>query len=880
MTPRFYFALFVVGPALCVAQQIDPNTLINVFGTPSNYAASVNPHDPAASGVPLAQALPVKPINETLTDPDYWDIDELPAAAVADYDKFDWSLTKRLSASSDTNFLLSPLGLKLALAILTEAATGLTRSELQSVLGFEMDRVAVRRKFANIVNSLQYKSPQYVLDLGSKIYVENTAHPRQKFAAVAHESYKTDLTPIDFHNPPAAAKAINDWVANLTQGRITDLVHQDDLENVVVMILNTLYFKGSWRHQFAPNATKQGQFYVTPKIAKPVYFMNVKDKFYYAESAKFDAKILRMPYMGYKFAMYVVVPNSLTGLNRVLDGLTELRPEMDLLQERFVDVTLPRFQFEFSSHLDSVLRDMGVRQAFEDTASFPGIARGQSLQQRLRVSKVLQRSGIEVNELGSVAYSATEISLVNKFGEDDDTAVEVIANKPFFFLIQDETTRQLLFTGRVADPTLADGSFKHLFLAVSLQTIHVNGGLRSEASRLNYFDIDLLRYCAEERKGNVMVSPASIKSTLAMLLEGAHGTTESEIRAALRLAPNKQEYREQLNVYLQGLKANSSGVVLENANSVFISTKLKMKKEYEQMMQHVYLTEVYKMNFTNPDADSNFINKWVSTKTHGLINDIVEPVNVNPSTEVLLANALYFKGSWKHSFDPKLTKGACFYSHGVCKNVAMMDMRAQINYAYIEELRAHALELPYEGGRYAMIILVPLDRDGCPVLIRDLPYMSLDQVVSNMEPTDVTLMMPKFTIDYAENMVGPLQSMRVTSLFSSKANLSGIFEGGSPLLNSLYHKIHMMVDEKGTIAAATSAAMVIPLIENGVQLKVDRPFVFFIRDNNLGLSLFEGRIEEPTLYVEPIAAKAPVPVPVTPPPTTTHSPAKISYARI
>lgn len=71
-------------------------------------------------------------------------------------------------------------------------------------------------------------------------------------------------------------------------------------------------------------------------------------------------------------------------------------------------------------------------------------------------------------------------------------------------------------------------------------------------------------------------------------------------------------------------------------------------------------------------------------------------MSVNPSTEILLTNALYFKGSWQHAFDPKLTKGACFHVQGVCKNVAMMDLRAQLNYAYVEELRAHALELPYE----------------------------------------------------------------------------------------------------------------------------------------------------------------------------------------
>jgi serine protease inhibitor len=98
-----------------------------------------------------------------------------------------------------------------------------------------------------------------------------------------------------------------------------------------------------------------------------------------------------------------------------------------------------------------------------------------------------------------------------------------------------------------------------VILALSLQS-GTNG--QNAASRLNFFDIDLLRYCAEERKGNVMVSPASIKATLAMLLEGASGATEGEIRSALRLSKERDEFREQLNLFLEGLKVKIKGTSL------------------------------------------------------------------------------------------------------------------------------------------------------------------------------------------------------------------------------------------------------------------------------------------------------------------------------
>lgn len=436
--------LFFVAPFTSI-EGLDQTLLQDIFGQSDTYNG---------------QAVAITPANGTLVDPDYWDSSEEFTPSPLGYDNFDWVLTKRVAALSNDNFLLSPLGLKLALGILTEAATGPTQTELMTVLGFDKDRNVIRQKFSSILNSLQTQSYQYILDLGSRIYLENNAEPRQRFAAIAEQYYRTELKRVDFGNPIVATKEINNWVSNITHGKINNLVDEDDVANVIILVLNTLYFKGSWRHQFPPNATKTGLFYLSPNSQKNVPFMRVRDRFYYTESTKFDAKIIRMPYLGHKYAMYIVVPNSLTGLPKVLNDINQLRNALFELKEEVVDVTIPKFNFDYTSILDGILRELGIRQIFEETASLPGIARGQLLQQRLRVSRVLQRSGIEVNELGSVAYSATEVSLVNKFGEDNESYQEVIANKPFMFYIEDEITRQLLFTGRVTDPSSSDGAFK------------------------------------------------------------------------------------------------------------------------------------------------------------------------------------------------------------------------------------------------------------------------------------------------------------------------------------------------------------------------------------------------------------------------------------
>ncbi|KPJ15999.1 Serpin B10 [Papilio machaon] len=425
-----------------------------------------------------------------------------------------------------------------------------------------------------------------------------------------------------------------------------------------------------------------------------------------------------------------------------------------------------------------------------------------------------------------------------------------------------------------------------------------------------------------------------------MLLEGAAGDTAIEIRNALRLSPDKDEFREQLNAYLSVLKANDSDVTLLNSNAIFVAPKVSVKKEFIIMLYNVYLTEVRVVNFREPVPTADLINTWIRNNTKGHINTLLEPEHIDPMSELLLANSLYFKSNWQHSFNPQLTRGACFRSRGNCQTVAMMELQAGLNYAYVDDLRAHALELPYEvqhidpmselllanslyfksnwqhsfnpqltrgacfrsrgncqtvammelqaglnyayvddlrahalelpyeNGRYSMFLLVPYEQDGVTQLLRDLPYFSLPQIASLMEETDVRLQMPKFTINYSNDMAGALRAMKIKLLFTNKADLSAMFNSSS-LVNNIFHKVHIAVDETGTVAAAASSAMVIPLIENGVQIRVDHPFLFFIRDNKLGLVLFEGKVEEPTPYVEP--------KPVTPNVTDTYIvPEKVS----
>ena len=121
------------------------------------------------------------------------------------------------------------------------------------------------------------------------------------------------------------------------------------------------------------------------------------------------------------------------------------------MDEIEVHVVLPKFKFDYNLNLNTVLQDLGIKEMFTTQASFPLLARGAAVQNKLQVSNVIQKAGLIVDEKGSTAYAATEVSLVNKFG--DDGVREFIVNQPFIFVIEDETTQQMMFSGKVQDPT-------------------------------------------------------------------------------------------------------------------------------------------------------------------------------------------------------------------------------------------------------------------------------------------------------------------------------------------------------------------------------------------------------------------------------------------
>ncbi|XP_044764996.1 uncharacterized protein LOC123321453 [Coccinella septempunctata] len=784
-------------------------------------------------------------------------------------DPFDWQLLKEFADPKYKNVIISPISLKILLGLLYEGSSGSTEKEFQNVLKFSAQKRVVGENFFEILEALQpAERKDYVLNLGTRIFMDSSINPQAQFAIRAKQNYQTDIKLLDFTNGSASACSINDWVSTVTNGKIPSLVTEDELGGEIMLLINALYFKGSWRHEFPKNRTENGGFYVSPTEVVNVPLMKTTNKFFYFESTSLDAKILRLPYKGSKYAMFLVLPNSKGGLNTLLKNinLDTLKQNLYYMDYVPVDVTLPKLNFDFKVKLTRILQEFGLRQMFQNTASFPGIAKGEKNNLRmLYVSDILQKSGIRFDEEGSSVYSATDVQVINKFGEVDNV---FNATHPFMFFIEEQKRGTILFAGKVENPLHLDTltsrggapdkeQNKVLNTSLSIGQVLNLEPLDSSASstivkRFNFFDLELLKEFSDLDE-NVFVSPASIKTTLSMILEGAKGKCAQEIGNALRIDDiDNVEIRKQLNKLLKDLNEKTGNNKLTTANAVFVSDKLNIVTDYQMKVAQHYNAIIKPINFSNPLKAIDEINQWVKNATEGSIDTIIGD-NLFEESTLVIANALYFKGKWKVSFDKKMTSMRCFTVANVgCRMVPMMQKADTLNYNLISDLNAHAVEIPYEDDKYSMLLLIPTVGTNVRILASDMQHAHFENIIGSLISTEMILEMPKFEIESELSLIEYLRPLKIREIFGSKANLTGIVNSNVRIGN-IVHKARVEVNEEGTKAAAVTSAVVIPLMgDTTLKVSADKPFIFFIYQKESRNIIFEGIVHEPKFCKEEI----------------------------
>jgi serpin B len=382
-----------------------------------------------------------------------------------------------------------------------------------------------------------------------------------------------------------------------------------------------------------------------------------------------------------------------------------------------------------------------------------------------------------------------------------------------------------------------------------------SGSELDELARSNQeFAFDLYQALADG-DGNLFFSPYSISLALAMTYAGAMGETEREMAETLHFTLSQERLHEALNaldILLESrgeaMDDEEGGFRLNIANAIWGQEGYEFLDEFLDILAENYGAGLRLLDYAgDPEGSRQIINDWVSDQTEGKIKDLIPPGVIDAMTRLVLANAIYFKAGWMHKFEEgDTTDGAFNLLDGSQVQVPMM--RQDESFQYTQGSGFQAIELPYAGNEMAMIIILP-ESGEFTSFEGSLSAEVLDQVITDLEMTSLTLTMPKFEFESEFGLSKTLKEMGMPSAFGADADFSGMDGTRDLYIQDVIHKAFIAVDETGTEAAAATAVIVaeMGIMLPEVEMTIDSPFIFAIRDLQTGSILFLGRVMDPSL---------------------------------
>ncbi|MGB3342047.1 MAG: serpin family protein [bacterium] len=353
--------------------------------------------------------------------------------------------------SKDLNTFYSPYSILTALTMTYEGARGQTAEEMQSVLHIPEIPDARRPNFASIYNEINKKDKAYKLSTANALWAQKDYCFLEEYTNSVEKYYGGKVTNLDFTGASEKSRqAINKWVEDQTNNKIKDLIPKGLLNADTRLVLtNAIYFKGTWVKQFDEKDTKEDDFRMSTgnTVKVPMMRLTGNDaKFNYAETD--EIQILEMPYSGEEISMLIILPkeNDLASIEKSIT-LEKLSEWKNILNERRVDIFIPKFKFETKYFMAKALSDMGMDAAFGSTADFSGMDGTRDL----FMQNVIHQAFVEVNEEGTEAAAATGVVMgITSVGP----MIPIFrADHPFIFIIQESETGNILFLGKVTDPS-------------------------------------------------------------------------------------------------------------------------------------------------------------------------------------------------------------------------------------------------------------------------------------------------------------------------------------------------------------------------------------------------------------------------------------------
>jgi len=368
------------------------------------------------------------------------------------------------------------------------------------------------------------------------------------------------------------------------------------------------------------------------------------------------------------------------------------------------------------------------------------------------------------------------------------------------------------------------------------------------------FAFDLYHFLRKEKDGNLFYSPYIISLALAMTYAGARGETAQQMADTLhftlpqdRLHPAFNSLNLELASRGEGAQGkDSKGFRLHIANAIWGQQGHKFLPTFLDTLAENYGARLRLLDFAgNPEASRVTINDWVSDQTEGKIKNLIPQGVICEWTRLVLTNAVYFNAAWAEPFKEDLTTDGPFHLlDGSQVTVPMM--RQTTSFGYAEGEGYQAVELPYDGRELAMVILLPA-AGKFEAFENSLDAGKVEAIIENLNYRKVALTMPKFEVESYFSLADALAAMGMPVAFSRGADFSGMDGTRNFRISNVIHKAFVSVDEGGTEAAAATAVVMVPIgmPAPAVEVTVDRPFIFLIRDIETDAILFIGRVVNP-----------------------------------
>lgn len=369
----------------------------------------------------------------------------------------------------------------------------------------------------------------------------------------------------------------------------------------------------------------------------------------------------------------------------------------------------------------------------------------------------------------------------------------------------------------------------------------------------NTFAFELFSALERNTTENLVLSPFSISTAMAMVYPGSAGETARQFSQTMHFNPAVNNFTPEFAQWAKQIEATGAErKQFSVANALWPHKGYPFHQEYIELINTWFRSAFFPVDYLGDrEAIRQKINQWVAAHTNDLIRDLIQPGVLVEDTRLVLVNAIYFLSAWQTAFDKQATHQASFFVEpGRSVQTSMMYMKHPLPFYQGRDFKL--LELPYEGDDFSMLVLLPSEGNTLSSILEKWDGPLWDNEVNKLSMQEVEVFFPSFSIRSRLDLEKTLIAMGMPDAFSNKADFSAMTPLNDLKIDKVIHQAYIEVKEEGTEAAASTAVVMIrkTAIADPVSVPVfraDRPFLYVIRERSTNAILFMGKTQNPTL---------------------------------